>query len=209
MGRRKTPGNRSAGGRKKKASKARDRQKWDYGNPVIQARRELFDAMCIKGGKAVDQVFDTPGQLWALDYFDGHGFEADLILDTMRRYGHGYWNRHKGQAPRCGQLERTDRANDPLKDTPLDLSYEQMSRALKDMPRERRALEELVIDWQFQDCPAPFAYALITTGLFQKGRYPEAIALSSASDHDRLGDALRATFRLIECGLQAKYRRAA
>jgi hypothetical protein len=78
----------------------------DYGNLAVQKRRALFDAMNIKGGKAADQVFDGIGQLWALDFLDGHQLDPDVLRDTARRYAHLYWNRNGATAPKIGKAER-------------------------------------------------------------------------------------------------------
>jgi hypothetical protein len=87
--------------RKSGARSATDRliQARDYGNLIVQARRALFDAQCIKGGKAADQVFDGIGQLWALDFLDGHHLDPELMRDTARKYAALYWRTKRSNRP--------------------------------------------------------------------------------------------------------------
>ena len=79
-------GLRYKGGKRKQPTTRKGRQAWDYGNEVVQRRRAMFDCMAIKGGKAADQVHDGIGQLWALDYLDGHGHESDTLRDAGRLF---------------------------------------------------------------------------------------------------------------------------
>jgi hypothetical protein len=179
----------------------------DYGNDRVQARRELFHGVRKNAeGKPVDvsdQIYDAPGQLHALGFFDDHGHEPALIRDTIRDYGFGYWNRHSDKSPKCGQYERSSFGRDPLMDSRADISFERMTRALDGMRFERRCLEALVCDCWWTDELPPFALCLIHEALLRKGRKPSApIELPGLNDREMLAGALRAAFRLIETGLQ-------
>lgn len=203
-------------GRPRKAGQRdkRDRllQLKDYGNERVQARRDLFHGVRKNAeGKTVDvsdDISDAAGQLHALGFFDNHGHEPDLIRDTMRDYGFAYWSRNADKAPKCGQYERSDRAKDHLNDTRLDLNFERMTRALDNIRYEQRCLESLVCEcWWTDDLPG-FAQCLIGDRLRLLGRVPSSDS-PGLNDREILDGALRATFRLIETGLQANYRRAA
>jgi hypothetical protein len=184
----------------------------DYGNDVVQERRALFNGVRKNAeGKTVDvsdQIYDAPGQLHALGFFDNHGHDPALIRDTIRDYGFGYWNRHSDKAPKCGQYERASFGTDPLIDSRLDLSFERMSRALEGMRYEQRCLQALVVDCWWTDRIPPFARLLINEKLRSLGRNAPDDA-PGENDHEMLQGALRAVFRLIETGLQMHTRRAA
>jgi len=186
----------------------------DYGNDRVQERRALFHGVRKNAeGKTVDvsdDISDAPGQLHALGFFDEHGHEPALIRDTMRDYGFGYWSRHADKAPKCGQYERSSFGKDHLKDTRLDLTFERMSRALEGMRYERLCLEKLVCDYWWGDDLPPFAQCIIHEALIALGRRPNAtIELPGLNDKEMLAGALRATFRLIETGLQIHAQRRA
>jgi hypothetical protein len=196
MGRRKTPGNRSPSGRKKKASTVLARQKWDYGNDRVQERRNLFDALCIRNGKAADQAFDGIGQLWALDFLDGHHLDPDVLRDTARKYAYLYWNRNGATAPKTGNAERLGFSKPSLSDTGGDLLFE---RWTDDLPQfERSVLELVTVDYWFSDGSAPFVNRLVSTELLRRKRIPDLIEMETSHDRDLLAALLRALFVLVD-----------
>lgn len=207
MGRKKTPGSRSAGGRKKKPSTNALRTKWDYGNDRIQERRNLFDAHCIRGGKAADQAHDGIGQLWALDFLDGHHLDPDVLRDTARRYAHLYWNRNSLTSPKIGQAERLGFSKPSLVDTGGDLLFEKWTDYLPTY--ERSILELVTVDYWFSDGSAPFVNRLVSTELLKRGRVPQLIEMETAHDRDMLNALLRAIFALVDGALPARFARAA
>jgi len=207
MGRKKTPGNRSAGGRKKKPSTMLGRQKWDYGNDRVQERRNLFDAMCIRSGKAADQAFDGIGQLWALDFLDGHHLDPDVLRDTARKYAFLYWNRNADKAPKTGKAERVGYSLPSLFDRPSDHLFE---RWITDLPHyERQVLEHVTVDYWFSDGCAGFVNRLVSTELLKRKRIPQLLELESAHDRDMLNALLRALFVLVDGQMPARFARAA
>lgn len=186
----------------------------DRGNDRVQERRMLFYGVRKNAeGKMVDvsdDISDAPGQLHALGFFDEHGHEPDLIRDTMRDYGFGYWNRNADKAPKCGKYERASHGKDPFMDTRADLKFEDMLNALVPLRHDRQCLELLVCDYWWGDDLPPFAKALICERLLQLNKtIPPFVEFPTMNDHAILEGALRATFRLIETGLQANFRRAA
>jgi hypothetical protein len=207
VGRKKTPGTRSAGGRKKKATTAALRAKWDYGNDRVQALRNLFDAQCIRNGKAADQAFDGIGQLWALDFLDGHHLDPDVLRDTARRYAHLYWNRNGATAPKISRGERLGFSQPSLVDTGADIVFE---RWIDDLPYyERSVLELVVVDYWFSDGSAPFVNRLVSTELLKRGRIPQLIEMEAADDRNMLNALLRALFVLVDGALPARFQKAA
>jgi hypothetical protein len=207
MGRKATPGNRSKGGRKKKPSTNALRQKWDYGNERVQALRNLFDAQCIRNGKAVDQTFDGIGQLWALDFLDGHHLDPDILRDTARLYAQLYWNRNGATAPKIGNAERLGFSQPSLVDTGRDILFE---RWIDHLPTyERSVLEHVVVDYWFSDGSAPFVNRLVSTELLRRGRIPDLIEMESPGDRDMLNALLRALFVLVDGALPARFERRA
>lgn len=207
MGRKKTPGTRSVGGRKKKATTEALRKKWDYGNERFQERRNLFDAQCIKDGKAADQAHDGIGQLWALDFLDGHHLDPDVLRDTARRYAQLYWNRNAVTAPKIGKAERLGFSLPSLVDTGSDLVFEKW---LENLPTyERSVLEHVVVDYWFSDGSSPFVNRLVSTELLKRGRVPQLIEMEAVGDREMLNALLRGLFVLVDGALPARFARAA
>jgi hypothetical protein len=207
VGRKKTSGSRSPSGRKKKPSTVLARTKWDYGNDRVQERRNLFDAQCIRNGKAADQAFDGIGQLWALDFLDGHHLDPDVLRDTARRYAHLYWNRNGATAPKIGKAERLGFSQPSLVDTGGDILFENW---IDNLPKyERDVLEHVVVDYWFSDGSAPFVNRLISTELLRRGRVPDLIEMETPGDREMLAALLRALFVLVDGALPARFARAA
>ena len=186
---------------------ARLAKAWDYGNAVVQQRRALFDAMCIKGGKAVDQVFDGIGQLWALDFLDGHHLDPELMRDTARKYGELYWKRNNATAPKCGKLERGDRAKAAMIDTRADERFEWWLDTLPTY--ERAVLEHTVVDHWFSDGTAGYVNRLVSTELLKRGRLPVMMEMEAVGDREMLGALLRSLFVLVDGVIPARFERAA
>lgn len=181
----------------------------DYGNDIVQARRALFDCMSIKNGKAADQVFDGIGQLWALDFLDGHHLDSELMRDTARKYGERYWKRNADKAPKCSKGERSSHSRPNPHDTHGDIIFE---RWIDDLPvYERQVLEHVVVDHWFSDGRAGFVNRLVGTELANRGLFlsSEPIALSTAHDRDLLEALLRALFILVDGALPARFERRA
>lgn len=195
MGRKKTKGNRSPSGRLKKATTALARQKRDFGNEVVQQRRTMFDAMCIKTGKAADQVFDGIGRLWALDFLDGHHLDPELLRDTARQYAEIYWRRNADKAPKIGQAEHAGHAHDPLIDTSADLRFERWIDILPSL--ERGVLERVVVKHWFSDEAEPFVNRLVGNELMRRGRIRFAEP-ERPGDRTSLAALLRALFVLVD-----------
>jgi hypothetical protein len=200
-------GKRYKNGRLQQPTTLSGRTKRDYGNEFVQRRRALFDAMCIKGGKAVDQVFDGIGQLWALDFLDGHHLDPELMRDTARKYGELYWTRNSATAPKSGKLERGDRAKAALIDSRADLC---MERWLDDLTGyDKHVLEHCVVDYWFSDGTAGFVNRLVSTELLKRGRMPQFLEMEVANDREMLAALLRALFVLVDGALPARFERKA
>jgi hypothetical protein len=200
-------GQRYKNGRLKGPTTRLDRIARDYGNDFVQKRRAMFDAMSIRGGKAADQVFDGIGQLWALDFLDGHHLDPDVLRDTARRYAELYWTRNGATAPKTGKAERVGFSLPSLEDNGGDLLFERWLDYLPDY--ERRVLEHVMIDCWFTDREAPFVTRLVSTELLSRGKLPEFVELSTAHDRDLLDALMRALFVLVDGALPARFERRA
>jgi hypothetical protein len=107
MGRKKTPGNRSTGGRKKKPSTEALRLKYDYGNDRCVERLEAFRHKNILGGKAAwIDIFDGVGQLHAIGMLEGHGLDGKLLREAGRDYIGLYNYYFIDLMPKSSYLER-------------------------------------------------------------------------------------------------------
>lgn len=187
------PRKKKAGAREKNGRLSRAVR--DYGNEIVQARRNLFDAMCIKSGKAADQVFDGIGRLWALDFLDGHHLDPELMRDTARQYAEIYWRRNADKAPKTGQVQQLGHAHDPLIDSRSDLRFEKWLDILPNL--ERSVLERVVVKHWFSDKSEPFVNRLVGCELMQRGRIKFAVP-EDRGDRDLLATLLRALFVLVD-----------
>jgi len=107
VGRAKTSGTRSKGGRKKKPSTNALRQKYDYGNDRCVSRLDSFRHKNILEGKAAwIDVFDGVGQLHAIGMLDGHGIEGKLMREAGRDYIGLYNYIFIDMLPKGSDLER-------------------------------------------------------------------------------------------------------
>lgn len=206
MGRKRTKGNRSPSGRLKKATTALARQKWDHGNEVVQRRRALFDCMKIKNGKAVDEVGDGVGQLWAVGLLDGHGFEDDALRDVARLYE----LLHKREYGECDYkmqtFERADRSyNTSWATTPKDVLFEKFNDTLPAGTFEQMAVYELAIINKTADTLSPWIKAVVDFELVKLGRIPEAMAFPTTHDRGILNAAIRGLCALLDAGLAPRF----
>ena len=195
--------------------KARISQAYDYGNAVVQRRRNLFDAMCIKGGKAADQVHDGIGQLWALDYLDGHGFDDTALRDAGRLFAELYWERYKLTAPRTASFERASRTTNAYSHrTRRDIMFDRMDDSLMPGYAERSAVIGLCVDYFHSDYIADWAQPLIVAELVKRGRLSRreeydgldaAIMLPLPEHRAKLNALVRGLLLLVDAGLPARF----
>lgn len=183
---------------------------WDYGNQRAQQRRALFDCMAIKGGKAVDQVHDGIGQLWALDFLDGHGFDDTALRDAGRTFAELWWSRYQATAPKTAQYERASRTTHAFDGrTKRDIMFDRMDDSLPCRSMERAAVIDLCVDPWFFDDIAMWANRLVTTELARRGRFAELIEIEGAQDRDMLAALIRGLCALVDAGLPARFERRA
>jgi hypothetical protein len=150
---------------------------------------------------------DGIGQLWALDFLDGHHLDPDVLRDTARRYAQLYWNRNGATAPKIGQAERLGFSKPSLADNGGDLLFEKW---IENLPTyERSVLEHVVVDYWFSDGSAPFVNRLVSTELLRRRRIPDLIEMETAHDRDMLNALLRALFVLVDGALPQRFERAA
>lgn len=211
--RKRKSGQRYANGRLKGPTTRAARKAYDYGNDVVQKRRLLFDAMCIKNGKAADQVHDGIGQLWALDFLDGHGHADDTLRDAGRLFAELWWERYEATAPKTSKLERASRTTNFWEGrTRRDIMFDRMDDSLRPGYLERAAVMTLCVDPWFRDHIAPWANRLIQEELLKRGRHlDEVIELPTQQDRDMLTGLIRALNILVDGSLPARFeqRRAA
>jgi hypothetical protein len=169
----------------------------DHGNLVIQARRELFGAMCIKGGKAADQVNDAIGQLWALDYLDGAGIDDTALRDAGREFAELYWTRYQATAPKVGQYERASRTTHQFAGlTARDARFDRMDQALDGV--ERQAVVDCIIDPWFTEAVPGWAQRLISHELMQRGRIKFCERVPDSLDRIMVNALVRGLCDLVE-----------
>jgi hypothetical protein len=214
----KKSGPRYKNGRLKGATTREGRRApFDYGNEVVQRRRAIFDAMCIKGGKAVDHVHDGIGQLWALDFLDGHGFDDTALRDAGRTFAELYWSRYSLTAPKTAKLERASRTTNAYAGyTARDRIFDRMDDSLRPGYIERAAVVTCCVDHWFSDAIVDWAQPLIVTELVRRGRIRNrreydgldcAIMLPLVEHRTMLDGLIRGLCLLIDAGLPARFER--
>lgn len=199
----------------------RKSQAHEYGNDVVQRRRLLFDAGCIKGGKAADQVHDGIGQLWALDFLDGHGFDDTALRDAGRAFAELFWERYGMTAPKTAKYERASRTTNAYDGPSMrDRIFDRMDDALMPGYMERAAVVTCTVDMWFSDAIVDWAQPLIVAELLKRGRIAkrmeydglDAAIMLPLPEHRQWLDALiRGLCLLVDAGLPARFeqRRAA
>jgi hypothetical protein len=200
----------------KKLKKRASVTPWDYGNDVVRRHRALFDCAIIKNGKAADQVHDGIGQLWALDFLDGHGFDGVALRDAGRLFAQLWWERYAGAdgsanlAPKVSSFERASRSSaiyDGM--TKRDLLFEKLDDCLPSNSLERGAIIDLCVDPWYREGVTPWAHRLVCCELLKRKRIPEAMGFETSADRDKLAAAIRGLCALVDGALPQRWERRA
>lgn len=224
MGRTKTKGNRSVGGRKKKASTTALRVKHDYGNDRCVKRLEAFRDKQILGGKAqwID-IFDGVGQLHAIGMLEGHGLDGKLMREAGREYVGLYNYYYIDLLPKGSDLERAygGRSGSGKSDlippaTKRDLRFAQLDALLPTGSQERYWTHKLLLDFFGLDMNLGLVDRLVNYRFAQWGLpIPDwdcrDLRTAGAEDFINLGCILRGLFALADGAmpLNARWRDAA
>jgi hypothetical protein len=213
MGRKKTPGSRSAGGRKKKPSTTALRAKWDYGNERCVARLERFSHQKILDGKAAwIDIFDGVGQLHAIGMLDGHGLDGKLLREAGRDYIGLYNYQFIDLLPKGSDLERAygGRGGSGKSDlipaaTKREIRFAQLDMLLPTGSDERRWTHKLLLDYFGLDVVHPVIERLVNYR-FARWNLPVAGYIADATDFQILGCFLRGLFALADGSLPNRER---
>lgn len=205
MGRKKTPGTRSAGGRKKKPTTNIERSKHDYGNDRVQERLLRFRHKNILDGKAAwIDIFDGIGQLHAVGLLEGHGIDGKLMREAGREYVGLYNYYYIDLLPKGCDLERayggrsTSGKSDLLPPaTRRDIRFAQLDALLPMASDERRWTHKLLLDHFGLDIVHPLVVRLVNYKFAQWG-LPVCGEISGADDFRLLGCILRGLFALAD-----------
>lgn len=222
MGRKVTPGNRSKGGRRKKATTALERTKYDHGNDRCVERLNSFRHPEILGGKAAwIDIFDGVGQLHAIGMLDGHGLDGKLMREAGREYVglfNYYWI---DLLPKGSDLERayggsTGSGKSDLipPATRREIRFAAFDALLPTGSDERRLTHRLLLDHFGLDTVMPLVDRLVNFR-FNQWRldlptwHGRDIRTAGAEDFQTLGCILRGLFALADGALPNRWRIAA
>jgi hypothetical protein len=205
MGRKKTPGTRSAGGRKKKPSTVALRSKWDYGNARCVERLERFSDARILGGKAAwIDIFDGIGQLHALGMLEGHGLDGKLLREAGREYVGLFNYYYIDLLPKGSDLERAYGGGGASGKSELippatrrDIRFAQLDDLLPLGSDERIWTHRLLLDNFGLDTVHPVIDRLVNRRLAQ-WKLPVAGMIAGVEDDQILGCFLRGLFALAD-----------
>lgn len=213
MGRKKTPGARSVGGRKKKPSTTALRSKWDYGNDRCAERLERFRHERILNGKAAwIDVFDGVGQLHAIGMLEGHGLDGKLLREAGRDYI-GLYNYYFIELlPKGSDLQRAygGRSRGGKDDlippaTRREIRFQKLDALLPIGSDERRWTHELLFNHFGLDVVHPVIERLVNYRFAQWG-LGVAGKIAGADDFQILGCFLRGLFALADGALPDRER---
>lgn len=217
MGRKSTPGNRSKGGRKKKATTALGRTKYDYGNDRCVERLERFRHPNILDGRAAwIDIFDGIGQLHAVGLLEGHGLDGKLLREAGREYIGLYNYYFIDLLPKGSDLERAyGRSGGGKSDlippaTRREIRFAQLDALLPSKSPERYWTHKILLDHFGLDTVHPLVTRLVNYK-FAQWKLPVAGLIAGAEDFQTLGCILRGLFALADGALPDRFqmRRAA
>lgn len=204
MARGKTPGNRSKGGRKKKASTValREDAKRVLPTPetVAYIDRRLDYWTTDKWNRAsAEQCYDNAGILWITGWFNGHGFQPDEIRDIFRTYASLYWRWYAASAPKIAKGERVGHSEPGIHKEKWEGLFMALDGRLRVGSPERNAVHQLAVNgWHFDEYD-PRAMALANLKRV-KLRMPVAgeVAGETGRAKDWLDDAMRGAFCMLD-----------
>jgi hypothetical protein len=205
MGRKKTPGTRSASGRKKKPTTTLARQKYDYGNDRCVERLERFRHKNILGGKAAwIDIFDGVGQLHAIGMLEGHGIDGKLLREAGREYVGLYNYYFIDLLPKGSDLQRAygGKANGGKSElippaTRREIRFAQLDALLPRGSEERYWTHKLLLDHFGLDSVLPLVDRLVNYKRAQ-WKLPVGGEIAGARDFHTLGHILRGLFALAD-----------
>lgn len=205
MGRKKTPGSRSIGGRKKKPTTSLERTKYDYGNDRVRERLERFRNPKILGGKAAwIDIFDGIGQLHAIGMLDGHGIDGKLMREAGREYVGLYNYTFIDLLPKGSDLERAygGRSSGGKSDlipraTRREIRFAQLDALLPMRSEERYWTHEVLLKHFGLDVVHPLVARLVNYR-FEQWRLEMGGEIAGADDFRSLGCLLRGLFALAD-----------
>jgi hypothetical protein len=205
VGRKKTPGSRSVGGRKKKPSTVSERTKYDYGNLRCVERLERFRHKNVLGGKAAwIDIFDGIGQLHAIGMLEGHGIDGKLMREAGREYI-GLWNyTYIDLLPKGSDLERayggrqaSGKADALPPATRRDIRFAQLDDLLPTGSDERKWTHKILLDHFGLDTVHPLVERLVNYRFAQWG-CQVAGRIAGNEDFETLACVLRGLFALAD-----------
>lgn len=218
MGRKKTPGNRSTGGRKKKPSTEALRLKYDHGNDRCVGRLDAFRHKNILGGKAAwIDIFDGVGQLHAIGMLEGHGLDGKLLREAGRDYIGLYNYYFIDLMPKGSDLQRAygGRSAGGKSDlippaTKRDLRFAQLDYLLPTGSNERYWTQKLLLDHFGLDSVHPLIDRLVNFR-FNQWKLPippgtRDLRTAGPDDFLILGCFLRGLFALADGAMPERER---
>jgi hypothetical protein len=216
MGRKKTSGTRSVGGRKKKASTAIERTRHDYGNVRCVERLERFRHKNILDGKAAwIDLFDGIGQLHAIGMLDGHGLDGKLMREAGREYVGLYNYYFIEMMPKGSDLERayggrtgSGKLDNIPPATRREIRFAQLDELLPRGSEERYWTQKILLDHFGLDTVHPLIDRLVNYK-FAQWKLPVAGLIAGRDDFRKLEYILRGLFALADGALPDRWKIAA
>jgi hypothetical protein len=221
MGRKRTKGSRSTGGRLKKGTTTASRSKHDYGNERCIARLEGFRHAKILDGKAAwIDVYDGVGQLHAVGMLEGHGLDGKLLRNAGREYIGLYNYIYIEMLPKSSDLQRVytqsgTGKSDLIPDaTAREKRFAKLDAVLPLGSSERYWAQKILLDHFGLDNVHPLVDRLVNYRMNQwrlplPGGAERDMRTAGAEDFQLLGYVLRALFALADGAMPERRRLAA
>lgn len=208
MGRAKTPGNRTKGGKKKKPTTLEGREDAKRILPTpetiayVDRRVEYWTHPEVWNRASAEHCFDNAGILWLTGWFDKGGFQADEIRNIFRTYAELYWSWYP--APKTSKHERVGRSEPSTETTKREELFMRLDERLPIGSEERKAVHQLCVDDWHSDEYHHRAVRLANTGRLTINTRIKGTGLGIAGeladerDMEWLNAALRGAFMLLD-----------
>lgn len=176
-------------------------------SPRIKRERELFNALCFKGGGQSQHAGDAIGQLWLVGRLDAPDMDDIRVLDIVRRWWRGREAVFAEVGHKTARYERASRSsNATTKATKLERDYYHYNGFLMDAaPNEQDALIELMTP-EVDGVPREWVSRIVQTEILKRLLLPVCM-LSGENDEARWERAWRAIRAMA--GVEARTERNA
>lgn len=168
----------------------------------VKRHRDIFSALCFKGGGRGNHAGDAIGQLWLLGLLDTPDLDDTRLLDGARAWWHGRETTFKGLGHKTAKYERASRtSNQSTKLSKPEKDYARYNSFLLDASDYDSDCLIDLMETNIDGDIRTWVSRIIQTELLKHMRLPLA-ELACDDDYARLAAAKRALIAMA--GFQAR-----